>query len=100
MVLETFVEVQGLHFWWVYTYKICHVKNPTAQAATAVQRIEKILDQLEEKLPEDLEKLGPAERVRLWRDLQEFIRPKLGRTELPGEPGEHQGERVIKVEVV
>ena len=47
----------------------------------AVERVEFVLSLLEDTIEEDIEKLKPSERARLWNDLQEYIRPKLARTE-------------------
>ncbi|MBT3747491.1 MAG: hypothetical protein HOG34_00800 [Bacteroidetes bacterium] len=45
------------------------------------QRIEKVLELLDESLETDLMALSPKEKIQLWMDLQEFIRPKLQRTQ-------------------
>jgi len=45
------------------------------------QRIERVLEILDESLETDLMALSPKEKVQLWMDLQEFIRPKLQRTQ-------------------
>jgi len=45
------------------------------------QRIERVLEILDESLETDLLALSPKEKVQLWMDLQEFIRPKLQRTQ-------------------
>ena len=47
----------------------------------AIERIEKVLALLEETLDADIEALSEKDRVHLWNDLQEYIRPKLSRTE-------------------
>lgn len=52
------------------------------------ERIEDILERLDDFLGNDLEKMKPADRVRLWADLQEYIRPKLQRMNMEIEPGE------------
>lgn len=63
------------------------------------ERVEWVLGLLDEKLETDLKALKGAERVRLWLDLQEFIRPKLQRMNL--DMGlEDQGIRKITFEVV
>ena len=46
------------------------------------QRVEWVLEMLEESLEESIEKLKPTEKVRLWADLQEYVRPKLQRMNL------------------
>jgi hypothetical protein len=45
------------------------------------QRIERVLEILDESLETDLMELSPKEKVQLWMELQEFIRPKLQRTQ-------------------
>jgi len=52
------------------------------------ERIEKVLAIIEETLEEDLLKMKPKERVDLWAALQEYIRPKLQRTQVEVEGGE------------
>jgi hypothetical protein len=47
----------------------------------AKQRIERVLELLDETLETDLMALSPKEKVQLWMELQEFIRPKLQRTQ-------------------
>jgi hypothetical protein len=60
----------------------------------AKERVEWVLALLEPELEKDIKKLQPNERVRLWNDLQEYVRPKLARTELTGKDG---NEIIIKV---
>lgn len=43
------------------------------------ERVEWVLGLLDETLEEDLSKLRPTDKVKLWFDLQEYIRPKLQR---------------------
>jgi hypothetical protein len=43
------------------------------------ERVEWVLELLDETLEESIEKLKPKEKVDLWMNLQEFIRPKLQR---------------------
>lgn len=45
-------------------------------------RVKKVLDLLEETLEDDIKKLKPAERARMWESLQEYVRPKLQRSEI------------------
>ena len=54
---------------------------PNKITAEAKQRIERVLELLDETLETDLMALSPKEKVQLWMDLQEFIRPKLQRTQ-------------------
>ena len=49
------------------------------------RRIDKVLTQLELTLEADIKALPDRERVRLWTELQEYINPKLQRTEIKGE---------------
>lgn len=61
------------------------------RTAEQTQRIERVLSLLDDTLDEDIKSLPPRERVVLWKDLQEFIRPKLARTEM-----KHEGEVSLK----
>ncbi len=45
----------------------------------SIKRIEWALSVLEKTLPDDIKNLTSAQRVTLWNDLQEYIRPKLQR---------------------
>ena len=45
------------------------------------ERIELVLEILDESIEADILALKPREKVQLWMDLQEFIRPKLQRTQ-------------------
>lgn len=49
------------------------------------ERIEFVLGLLEETLEADIKAIGETERIKLWNSLQEFVRPKLARTEMTGE---------------
>ena len=49
------------------------------------RRIDKVLTQLELTLEADIKALPDSQRVRLWTELQEYINPKLQRTEIKGE---------------
>ena len=46
------------------------------------RRIDKVLTQLEETLEADIMALPDHQRVKLWTELQEYINPKLQRTEI------------------
>lgn len=46
------------------------------------KRIEWVLELLEETIEDDINALKPAERARMWEALQEYIRPKLQRSEI------------------
>ena len=46
------------------------------------EKVEWVLGLLDENVEEDLKRMKPPERIRLWADLQEYIRPKLQRVNL------------------
>jgi len=52
-----------------------------------LKTIEKVLGFLDETIEQDIELLTPAQRASMWNDLQEYIRPKLARTEHVGNDG-------------
>jgi len=54
---------------------------PNKVTTEVKQRIERVLEILDESLESDLQALSPKEKVQLWMDLQEFIRPKLQRSQ-------------------
>ncbi|TSA28904.1 MAG: hypothetical protein D4R67_03000 [Bacteroidetes bacterium] len=58
------------------------------------ERIEKVLELIDETLEEDLLKMKPKERVDLWAALQEYIRPKLQRTHLEVDANEEQVTKI------
>jgi len=58
------------------------------------ERIEWVLEILDETLEESIRKLRPKEQVELWLGLQEFIRPKLQRMNVDIAPVE---ERLTKI---
>lgn len=45
-------------------------------------KVEWVLGLLDETVEEDLKKMKPPERIKLWSELQEYIRPKLQRVNL------------------
>ena len=45
-------------------------------------KVEWVLQVLDDTVEEDLAKMKPPERVKLWAELQEYIRPKLQRVNL------------------
>ena len=45
-------------------------------------KVEWVLEMLDETIEEDLRKMKSPERVKLWTELQEYIRPKLQRVNL------------------
>ena len=58
------------------------------------KRIEKVLAMLDETLDEDLEKMKAKERVDLWAALQEYIQPKLQRTQVEVDANEEQVTKI------
>lgn len=57
-------------------------KGSTNKATKArKERIERVLAILDRTIDEDIKNLEPKERVRLWSDIQEYVRPKLARVE-------------------
>ena len=55
--------------------------TPNKVTTEVKQRIERVLEILDESLEADLLALSPKDKVQLWMDLQEFIRPKLQRSQ-------------------
>lgn len=55
-------------------------KNKTTREIK--ERIEWVLEILDESLEDNLNELKAADKVKLWLDLQEFVRPKLQRMNL------------------
>ena len=51
----------------------------------SMDRINKVLTQIESTLDADIEALSQPTRVKLWYELQEYVNPKLSRTEIKGE---------------
>lgn len=72
---------------------------PNKATAAIKERIEQVLTALDETLADDLKALGPQQRIELWAKLQEFIRPKLRRTALVGDPDE-PARGVVLVQLV
>jgi hypothetical protein len=58
------------------------------------ERVEWVLGLLDESLESDLKELRAADKVRLWLDLQEFVRPKLQRMNLDLTP---QDDKISKI---
>ena len=71
---------------------------PNKFPATIKERIENVLDKLDETLFKDLMQMEPSARVELWAKLQEYIRPKLSRTALVG-PDDGPLRGVVTIEV-
>lgn len=66
----------------------------------SIKRVEFVLNLLEGSLDEDIAALDPKDRVKLWNDLQEYIRPKLARTEVTGKDGKDFIQPVTTIEIV
>ena len=47
----------------------------------------RISNKLGERIEEDLDMMEPKDRVKIWLELQEYLIPKLSRTEITGEDG-------------
>jgi len=47
----------------------------------------RISNKLGERIEEDLDMMEPKDRVKIWLELQEYLIPKLARTEITGEDG-------------
>jgi hypothetical protein len=58
------------------------------------QRLEWIVEELEETLEKDITTMKPKDRVELWLSLQEYIRPKLQRMNVDISPVE---DRITKI---
>ena len=75
-------------------------KGAANKFTTAIkERIENVLEKLDETLFEDLMQIEPSRRVELWAQLQEYIRPKLSRTALVG-PDDGPIRGVVQVEIL
>lgn len=59
------------------------------------ERIEWVLELLDDSLEESIEKLKPKERVELWLNLQEYVRPKLQRMNLEMGAGDKTIDKII-----
>jgi len=59
------------------------------------ERIEWVLELLDQSLEENIVKLKPKEMVELWVDLQEYVRPKLQRVNLEVDPGDKKINKII-----
>ena len=55
---------------------------PNKVTTETKMRVERVLSILEETIEYDLTANSSLERKKLWKDCKEFVRPKLGRTEL------------------
>jgi hypothetical protein len=59
------------------------------------EKVEWALEILDSTFEEDVKKMRPAERVRLWADMQEYIRPKLQRVNMEIETESTQLTKII-----
>lgn len=59
------------------------------------QRIEFVLGLIDETIERDIKAMNPRERAMLWKDLQEYVRPKLNRTTIESDPGSPIVVRII-----
>jgi hypothetical protein len=60
------------------------INKTTAETKSFLIRIS---NKLGECVEEDLELMDPKDRVKIWLELQEYLIPKLSRTEITGEDG-------------
>lgn len=60
------------------------INKTTAETKSFLVRIS---NKLGECVEEDLELMDPKDRVKIWLELQEYLIPKLSRTEITGEDG-------------
>lgn len=60
------------------------LNKTTAETKSFLVRIS---NKLGECVEEDLELMDPKDRVKIWLELQEYLIPKLSRTEITGEDG-------------
>jgi DNA-directed RNA polymerase beta subunit len=61
--------------------------GPNKKSKAVIASIQYVMSLCEKHMETDIEALTPLQRVRLWADLQEYIRPKLARIEQTGEDG-------------
>ena len=62
--------------------------SPNKITSEQKERIEWVLDLLDETLEDSIRKLKPKDQVDLWMNLQEYIRPKLQRMNVDLGPAE------------
>lgn len=58
------------------------------------QRIEWVLQLLDESLEDNLSRLRPKEQIELWLNLQEYVRPKLQRMNLDISPSDDKVSKI------
>jgi hypothetical protein len=59
------------------------------------ERVEWVLGMLDETLEADLKAMRAADKVKLWLDLQEFVRPKLQRMNLDLTPADDAVSKIV-----
>jgi hypothetical protein len=62
--------------------------KPNKRTQRVLKSVEFVLNLLDKTIEADIQALRGRERSLMWQDLQEFIRPKLARTEHTGKEGE------------
>jgi hypothetical protein len=70
--------------------------SPNKMTAQTREFLEQVTESLNENLLNDIQELSAFDRVKLWLSLQEFLIPKLSRTEIR-EEGENQTQVTINV---
>lgn len=73
-----------------------------SQNKTTVQMKEFLMsvsEHLEEGLLDDLQELQPIDRIKVWLSLQEYLLPKLSRTDINSSDGDNSPP-VINIQVV
>jgi hypothetical protein len=68
--------------------------SPNRVSTEHKQRVEWVLELLEENLEQNILKLKPKDQVDLWMNLQEYIRPKLQRMNVDINPVEDKLTRI------
>lgn len=58
--------------------------SPNTRTKEMFDRVEAVVNALQRNMESDLKALKPVERIKLWTELQEYIRPKLARIEQTG----------------
>jgi len=69
--------------------------TPNKLTTEKKQRLEWIVEELEETLEKDIATMKPKDRVELWLSLQEYIRPKLQRMNVDISPAEDRITKII-----
>ena len=74
--------------------------TPNKRTESILKRIEYVLSILDTTIETDIAELKEVERAKMWQDLQEYIRPKLARTELTGKDGDEIKVRGFQINPV